>query len=71
VRRHDILFWTAKWASYETARPGTLRLIPLESRQKELKGDYQLLIKEMVFSSAPTFEETMGTLRLFEDNINH
>ena len=41
VAKHKAVFFRYGWASYDTARPGMLRLIPAEARVKDLRTDYR------------------------------
>ncbi|MDP8212319.1 MAG: nucleotidyl transferase AbiEii/AbiGii toxin family protein [Candidatus Zapsychrus exili] len=70
VREHNSLFFKCSWASYNTAVPGTLKLVPLKFRLNALKHDYRLM-QQMIFSIAPSFEEIMEYLQEFEDRINN
>jgi hypothetical protein len=38
VARHKAVFFRSGWASYDTARPGTLQLMPSEARLKDLRA---------------------------------
>ncbi|MER8798684.1 nucleotidyl transferase AbiEii/AbiGii toxin family protein [Mesorhizobium sp. M0984] len=38
VARHKAVFFRSGWANYDTARPGTLRLMPSEARQRDLRA---------------------------------
>lgn len=69
VVRHKSRFFTSAWASYVTARPGTLRLVPPQFRLKELEADYASMA-DMFMGAAPTFAQIMETLRVVEDEIN-
>lgn len=40
VAKHKATFFRSGWASYETARPGTLLLMPDATRVKDLRADY-------------------------------
>ena len=70
VREHKKLFFKSTWANYDTARKGTLKLVPPEYRFSALKHDYRLM-QQMIFSGAPSFEEIMEYLRRFEKRINN
>ncbi|MFC1510191.1 nucleotidyl transferase AbiEii/AbiGii toxin family protein [Candidatus Omnitrophota bacterium] len=69
VREHKKLFYKSVWANYDTAVPGTLKLVPQEKRFSALKHDYRLM-QQMIFSGAPSFEEIIEYLQKFEDKIN-
>ncbi len=42
-------FYSSAWAKYEDAKIGTLKLLPLEFRYKELKEDY-VSMRDMIFN---------------------
>lgn len=69
VALHKERFFAARWASYPTARPGSLRLVPPPDVQKKLKSDYRdmagLFMKE-----PPTFEKVIAVLARLEQSIN-
>ncbi|MEI8368265.1 MAG: nucleotidyl transferase AbiEii/AbiGii toxin family protein [Planctomycetia bacterium] len=78
VDRHDILervvgwkrrFFGSGWASYDTARPGTLRLAPPEARIRDLRRDYDAM-REMYLSEPASFDEVIETLTAVEQRIN-
>jgi hypothetical protein len=41
VARHKEVFFPAAWARYADAKPGTLRIVPLDARLSELEQDYR------------------------------
>lgn len=69
VAEHKSIFFASAAAKYAEARPGTLRLIPPESRMGELRRDYQSM-QEMIFGPAPTFDHVISTLGEIEAAIN-
>ena len=69
VAEHKSVFFASAAARYAEARPGTLRLVPPESRFAELRRDYQSM-QEMIFGEMPSFDELMKTLREIEAAIN-
>ena len=69
VVRHKSVYFASGWAHYETAHPGTFRLIPGEVRLSELRRDYARM-HEMFFAAVPVFEDLISTLRVLEDRIN-
>ncbi len=69
VARHKEVFFPAAWARYCDARPGTIRLVPPESRLPELKQDYRKM-REMIFGEPPTFEHLIDVLREIEHVVN-
>ena len=62
-------FYPRKWAEYENAKIGTLKLVPLEYRLKALKEDYQNMEK-MFFSDYPDFDSLMQYMCELEKEIN-
>ncbi|MCY3018316.1 MAG: nucleotidyl transferase AbiEii/AbiGii toxin family protein [Planctomycetota bacterium] len=69
VAEHKSIFFASAAAKYAEARPGTLRLVPPDSRLGELRRDYQSM-QEMIFGPAPTFEHVMSVLGEIESAIN-
>jgi hypothetical protein len=70
VITHKRLFFAAAWASYETARPGTIHLVPREDRLPALRKDYQEM-RAMIFGVYPSWDEILGDLRMLEQQINN
>jgi hypothetical protein len=69
VVTHKSFFFAQSWANYETARPGTFRLVPPESRQAELRRDYGDM-EAMIFGEAPAWDDIIQGLQQLEDRIN-
>ena len=69
VRIHKRRFFASSWASYETAAPGTLRLVPPAARLAELRRDY-VAMKPMFLSSPVDFDSVLATLHEAVDAIN-
>ena len=69
VAEHKQRFYPAAWASYETARPGTLRLLPDEPVVRALGADYGRMA-EMIFGEIPVLERLLDDLRDLEQEIN-
>lgn len=69
VRRHKTAFYTAPWAHYETAKPGTLRLSPLPERLDKLRSDYRSM-SAMFFGTALSFEDVLERLAALERRVN-
>jgi hypothetical protein len=70
VVRFKQTFFYSSWANYESAKPGTLHLVPPESRLKDVKADYEAM-QPMFYQAPPTFDELIKTLSEIEKNINH
>lgn len=62
-------FYHQKWAQYENAIKGTLRLVPPEYRFNELKADFNTM-RDMLFGNIPTFATIMETLVNLEKEFN-
>jgi len=69
VAAHKSLFFASAWAHYETARPGSLHLVPPESRLADLHRDFDQT-RIMFFGEPPRFEEIIKELRDLESEIN-
>lgn len=62
-------FYPRKWAHYEEATLGKIRLLPDSYRLSELKSDYDRM-EEMFFGEAPAFETMMATIETLEMEIH-
>jgi len=62
-------FYPQRWAKYEEAVPGTLRLVPPEYRFDELRRDYAGM-REMMFGEYPEFDSMMDCIKQLEEEIN-
>ena len=79
LERHDLLdrviahksfFFASSWAHYETARPGTFRLLPDDAlRLDGLRRDYEAM-QSMIFGQGPAWEYLTQVLRDLERRIN-
>ncbi len=69
VVAHKQVFFASTWASYETAVPGSFRLVTGEARLQILAQDYRDM-REMFFGEPPPWEEIVARLRALEKNIN-
>jgi len=70
VAKHKSVFFQSAWASYGTAKPGTLRLLPKAERLGVLRKDFAIMRQELLFDSPPTFDEVIATLTAAERSIN-
>ena len=69
VRLHKSRFFSSSWAHYDTAIPGTLRLVPPELRNSELRRDYSRM--EPMFLTFPlSFDDVLQTLCEAEAHVN-
>lgn len=62
-------FYPRKWAKYEEAVPGMIKLLPPAYRYADLKSDYKSM-SEMMFGEYPTFDELMTFIKELEKEIN-
>ncbi|MEG1847647.1 MAG: nucleotidyl transferase AbiEii/AbiGii toxin family protein [Lachnospiraceae bacterium] len=62
-------FYPRKWAQYEKAVPGTMKLVPPDYRLDAIKKDYENM-SEMIFGEYPSFDELMLYLSELESEIN-
>lgn len=69
VVAHKQVFFASTWASYETAVPGSFRLVPAEARLQMLAQDYRDM-REMFFGEPLPWEEIVARLRALEKSIN-
>ena len=69
VVEHKQVFFTSAWASYETAKPGSFRLIPSSQRLAFLAKDYQAM-HPMFFRSPSSWTEIVEILAQLEVQIN-
>jgi hypothetical protein len=69
VAKHKALYFRSGWANYGDAKPGTLRLVPPDSRLTELKSDYTKMAP-MFFGQPPAFDDLMSALDELERRIN-
>ena len=70
VVRHKGIYFRSGWASYDTAQPGTLRLMPVEHRLKDLRADYQDM-QSMMFDEKPlTFDDILARVAALEKTLN-
>lgn len=70
VAQHKATFFRSGWASYETARPGTFRLMPGDARVKDLRADYRAMVPMMFDQTPPSFEEILAKSTALEEAIN-
>ena len=63
-------FYPRKWAEYNKARIGTLKLMPATHSMDVLKKDYKNM-KAMMFGYYPSFDELMVEIEKIEIKINN
>jgi hypothetical protein len=69
VVKHKQCFFRCGWAHYDTARSGSLRLVPAEIRRPGLRTDYNAM-RIMFFGEVPNFDDIVSTLVDLEKEIN-
>lgn len=69
VAEHKAIYFRAKWASYDTAKKGKLRLIPGERVLKKMEQDYRAM-SEMFYGEVPTWKEIIDEIAAFEKSFN-
>jgi hypothetical protein len=69
VVNHKKLFFASAWASYDTARPGGLHLLPADHRIHDLRSDYKEM-KAMIFGAYPEWDQIIEGLTALERRIN-
>ena len=67
--KFKLKFYYSKSASYETARIGTLQLVPSEDAIKALSIDYDHM-KDMIYGKKPSFDEIISSIVNLEEDIN-
>ena len=70
VAKYKAIFFRSGWATYDTARPGTLRLLPSEARIKDLRADYRAMAPMMFDESPPPFDEILAKVAVLEETVN-
>lgn len=68
VVRFKKKFYPMGWASYESATPDSIRLLPAPIHTKALQSDYHAM-KEMIFGEIPSFDGLLQTLFALEERI--
>jgi hypothetical protein len=69
VAEHKALFFKDSNARYDLAKPGSLRLVPLDKHLVQLNEDYRQM-QEMFFEDPPSFESVLDKLKTAEEEIN-
>jgi hypothetical protein len=62
-------FYPRGWANYDTAKPGTLKLVPQNHVLSAMRADYAAM-QDMIFGRRPSFDEMIASLTALEDEIN-
>jgi hypothetical protein len=69
VREFKQHYYPAAWARYDLATPGSLTLIPHDTKLRALASDYRDM-RMMFLRQPPTFEAILDRLRALESQIN-
>ncbi|AYG62249.1 nucleotidyl transferase AbiEii/AbiGii toxin family protein [Rhizobium jaguaris] len=70
VAKHKTTFFRSGWASYDTAKPGSLRLMPNEGRIKDLRADYRTMAPMMFDETPPSFGDILAKIAALQEAIN-
>ncbi len=70
VAKHKAIFFRSSWAHYDTAKPGTLRLLPSEGRIKDLRADYRAMAPMMFDEKPLSFDEILAKIKKLQETIN-
>lgn len=70
VAKHKAIFFRSGWASYDRARPGTLRLLPSEARIKDLRAFYRAMAPMMFDDRPPSFDDILAAIGEFQERVN-
>ena len=69
VIQHKSRFFASSWAHYDTARPGSLRLVPPPTRHAALARDYAQMLP-MFLAEPQSFDELIQQLAAAERTLN-
>lgn len=69
VARFKDKFYPRKWARYDLAKIGTLRLTPAKHSLERLRNDYTSM-RDMIFGDYPSFDEVISGIQKLEGEIN-
>jgi hypothetical protein len=63
-------FYRNSWTDFETAVPGTFKLLPAAEHAGVLENDYQRMRREMYYGSSLAWSEILERLRALKDEID-
>lgn len=69
VVKNKVVYFPSKWANYDEAKIGSLRLYPNEVFIEPLKHDSKKMV-EMFFGDAPDFDKILNEVKRLEQVIN-
>lgn len=70
VATHKSIFFRSKQASYETAKPGSLKLVPNQLLLQQVESDYKAM-EEMFFGEIVPFTKIARALEALENKLNN
>jgi Nucleotidyl transferase AbiEii toxin, Type IV TA system len=69
VVKFKTIYFASSWANYDSAFPGTMKLVPHEALRKRLREDYKAM-REMFVDEPLSFDEIIARLKVLEARIN-
>ena len=69
MRVNETNFYHCAWASYDTAVPGTIKLLPPDHNRAALAADYRAM-EAMLFGAIPNFDDILASLSELEFTLN-
>lgn len=69
VREHKKTYFRSAWAHYDSAKPGSFRLVPDPDRIGAIRQDYRRM-EDMFMVLPPPFETILAELKALERSIN-
>jgi len=63
------IYFASSWANYDSAFPGTMKLMPNEALSKLLRKDYNAM-REMFVDEPLSFDDILELLKVLEARIN-
>ncbi len=69
VRAHKQTYFRSGWAHYDSAVPGSFRLLPSPERRAQIERDYRGMA-DMFMTEPPAFADILAVLETLEGRIN-
>ena len=69
VIEHKKRYFRARWAKYEDAVPGTMKIYPHNALRERLIDDYKQM-QHMLFGEIPSFDKIITVIKDLENRIN-
>jgi hypothetical protein len=70
VAKHKATFFRSGWASYDTAKPGSLCLMPDDAWIKDLRAGYREMSPMMFDDRPPSFDDILARIEQLQEAIN-